>query len=217
MPIKDLPISLRPREKALRIGVKNLTDIELLAIFLRSGNKDFDVLDLAKDIFKKYQSFRTLSNFNIHDLKKIKGIGIVKAIEIVALFEFSKRLTFEHNLTILNNAKDAVIYAQSILPDINQEHFLVVLLDYKNQIIYHEIMYKGALTFVTIEPYRIIGLALSFKAKKFYCFHNHPSGDPHPSFADRVITSKIMQCAKLFDLIMISHIIVCANNTYFEF
>ncbi len=216
MPIKDLPLSLRPREKALRVGVKNLTDIELLAIFLRSGNKNFDVLDLSKDIIKKYQSFHALGLFNIHDLRKIKGIGIVKAIEIVALFEFAKRLTFEHNLIALNNVKDAVIYARSILPDINQEQFLVVLLDLKNQIIYHEIMYKGALTFVTIEPYRIIGLALSFKAKKFYCFHNHPSGNPHPSFADRVITSKIMSCAKLFNLILVSHIIVC-NNTYFEF
>ncbi len=217
MPIKDLPLSLRPREKALRIGVKNLTDIELLAIFLRSGNKNFDVLDLAKDILKNYQSFKTLSSFNIHDLKKIKGIGIVKAIEIVALFEFSHRLTFEQQLTILNNSQDAAMYAQSILWNINQEQFLVVLLDQKNQIIYHEIMYKGALTFVTIEPYRIIGLALSFKAKKFYCFHNHPSGDPAPSFADRVISKKITNCAKLFKLKMIGHIIVCDKNNYYQF
>lgn len=217
MPIKDLPLSLRPREKAMRIGVKNLTDIELLAIFLRSGNKNFDVLDLSKDILKKYQSFKTLSSFNIHDLKKIKGIGIVKAIEIVALFEFAHRLTFEQQLTIINNAQEAANYAQSVLWNINQEQFLVVLLDQKNRIIYHEIMYKGALTFVTIEPHRIIGLALAFKAKKFYCFHNHPSGDPYPSFADRVISNKITNCAKLFNLKMVAHIIVCDKNNFHQF
>lgn len=208
MPLKDLPTILRPREKALRLGISELNDIELLAIFLRSGNKNYDVLDLSKEVLKKFSSLQSLKAFNVHDLMQIKGIGKVKALEIIALFEFANRLSSKLEMTTINNHREAILYAKSIIKPSNQEQFLVVLLDQKNQIIYHEVMYKGTLSFVTIEPFRIIGLALSFKAKKFYCFHNHPSGNNNYSLADTTATMKIAQCARLFDLVMVDHIIL---------
>lgn len=213
MAFKDLPNNLKPREKVISSSVGDLTDIELLAIFLGNGTKKDDVLDLSKQLISKFGNFRDMANLSIEDFQKIQGIGIVKSIKLVSLFEFSNRLNNSH-LNFIYSDHIANNIFNSRIKNATKENFVVILLDSNNKVIYTETLYKGTYRELSIEPKEVISLALKKDAKKFYCFHNHPSGDLRPSAADKLITSRLEHYSRLFGIKMIGHFISIGRNSF---
>lgn len=213
MHIKNLPSHLRPREKALREGIESLSDVELLALFLRHGTKDIDVIDLSKNIIKSFGGLKFLNHVSFHDLTKIKGLGKVKALELKALFEFSKRSSTTQILKIKDH-RDATQIAFKQIAHKKNENFLLVLLSFSNVVISSQILYQGTEDKIDIDPKDIISEVLKRGGKKFYCFHNHPSGDTQPSNADKLMTKRLQYYCDLFNIKMIAHIVINEKGDY---
>lgn len=213
MPIKDLPSNLRPREKAFLTGIETLSDIELLAIVLRSGTSDLDVLELSKKLLEKHKTLENLSSISISDLKHFKGIGPIKALELTTIFEIVRRIRMTQKREIKND-DDAVKFAFNIIGHDVTEKFLIVLVDSVGKIIYYETLYKGVEYEVNVEPKEVMALALKKGAKMFYCFHNHPSGDHRPSDADKLVTNRLRNYSSIFNINMIAHIVISSTGQY---
>lgn len=215
MAIKEIPKHLRPREKAKMLGVENLSDIELLALFLRSGSKTYDVLDVAKRAISRYGSFSFLGLATIKDLCKIEGIGQVKALEIKAVFELARRLGVSNSIKLETN-KEACHFAHKLIGRSKNEKFLIVIINSYKEVINYEILYSGAEDHIQINPKDIISYILKCDAKKFYCFHNHPSGDARPSESDILMTDRLNYYASLFNVKLIGHFVINSKADYFE-
>ncbi|MCK5866790.1 MAG: DNA repair protein RadC [Mycoplasmataceae bacterium] len=190
MTFKKLPSHMKPREKALMTGLSKLSDIELLALFLRAGSDKENVISLASRIISTFGSLSNARYATIDELKKIRGIGMVKSLEIKALFEFNNRMI---NNNILHSDKDFEI-SRLLLEqnnDLSQENFIVILFGINNEVIHFSTLYKGSKTELLVEPKNIISLVLKTNAYYFKCFHNHPSGSLIPSEADVSLTRRI--------------------------
>ncbi len=214
MPIKDLPLQMNPREKVLLEGMESLTDIELLALFIRSGSRKEDVLALAKRVIKKYGSLSLLKFATISELQSIEGIGPVKAIELKGLFEFAERLKQIDKFDKIENIKQARQFAIKYMALKNNEEFFVIFLNEYNEVIRFKLLYRGTQNNVNVDPKDIISLALKVDANKFYCFHNHPSGVVTPSSADKLMTKRLHNYSDLFGICMVAHIIINSKGDY---
>ncbi len=208
--IKDTPILQRPREKAIKYGFNTLSDAELLAIIIKTGTKEFSAVEIAKQIINKYENFINLSKVSINELMLFKGVKKVKAIEIMAVNEILKRMMKNHinSLEKIKSPNDIVSYFEKILRNENQEVFIVVFLDVKNQIIKYETLFKGGINFSLIDVNIIFKRAIDLCSVKIICLHNHPSGDAAPSTNDIEITKKINAIGKILGITLLDHIII---------
>ncbi|MCK5945946.1 MAG: DNA repair protein RadC [Mycoplasmataceae bacterium] len=214
MPIRDIPLEQRPREKASLFGFESLSDIELLAIFIRTGGKE-SVLSVSYNLISKFGSLNMLSNSSIKELMKVKGIGKVKAIEIKALEEFSKRISNNFNIkTKIKTIDDVVLNSLKHFGDFRQEHFVILSLDRLNNVISWKQLYKGTTSSVLIEPREIVSLLIKEEAEKFFCLHNHPSGNVNPSRADIMLTKRIENHVNLFNIELSGHIIINSEGDF---
>ena len=209
MNIKSLPFEERPREKMIKHGPRTLTDSELLAIILRTGNKKESVIGLSNKLFKKY-NLRSLSRIKITSLKKQLGIGDVKASQIIACFELGKRLAAfkEDKKPIIKNAKDI---AKLFLPEMSvleKEHFKGIYLDSRKRIIKQENIFVGSLNESVVHPREIFKIALDENAAAVIILHNHPSGDPTPSSYDIEMTKELIKAGDLLGIQILDHIII---------
>lgn len=208
-----MPLHLRPREKALTQGVDTLNDIELLALFLRSGLEGKDVLQIAQSVFHHYQNLYQLSQATQADLKKIRGIGKIKALELASIFEICRRVnTYVSYPLKIKSHHDAASFAQTRITDSDQELFLLIVLDNLFQIKFQKIIFIGQTDAMQIEPKVIMSNVLKYESKKFYCIHNHPSGDHRPSQADMLFTKRLEYYSDLFDLELLGHVVVTKNG-----
>lgn len=218
MSIKQLPENARPREKAMEHGVKYLSDIELLALLISNGTTKYDVLDIAKKLAKVASPLFLLESMKMKDYMKIDGIGKVKALELLAVFELIKRVNNSKIKSGISRTLDSVEraseYAYQIIGNDNYENFLIVVLDEKLNVAHQKIMYKGTRQNVAINPKEVIGYVLSQEKELFYCFHNHPSGNSKPSSEDIMISNEISIMSRLFGLDMLGHIVVCRNKSF---
>ena len=205
-----------PREKLIKLGAENLTDVELLAIILRVGSKGKNVLELSREILLKF-SVPLASRKTYTELLEFKGINKAKACQIVAVFELSRRFSIKETKakTKINSSKDVYEYVKSDFDSLQFEKVMCVFVDSKNQIIKKEFVSEGSLNFSIIEPRKIIKLALIYNAYGFFLIHNHPSGDAQPSLEDINLTRKIKEITKKLDLHFLDHIIV--GNNYYSF
>ena len=212
---KRIPLNDRPREKALIIGLENLSDIELLAIILKCGSKGRNVLDLSNEIMKTYHNFNNISNCQYEELLKIKGINKAKAIELLTIMEIAKRIQKSriNEFKIINSPDDIYNYFSVLLKEEKQENFMVVFLNIKSHIIKYEILFIGGCNCSIIDVNLILRKALIYGASKIICLHNHPSGDPTPSNQDIMITKKINLNAEILDIKLLDHIII-GKGTY---
>jgi DNA repair protein RadC len=182
--IKDLPKIERPREKLIAKGPQNLKDEELLAILLRTGREGRSVLEVAKQILRKYSKKRLLK-MNYEDLTKIKGINSSKSCTILAASELIKRALKigEETLPIIQSVKDVV--AQAVyMRDKTREHLMVLYLNARNEVIYKKPMFIGTLNANLVHAREIFAEALRQNAASVILVHNHPSGDAEPSKDD---------------------------------
>lgn len=216
MKIKDLPKSDRPREKLLAKGVENLKDSELLAILLRTGTKGKNVIEIASHILSKYSKKRLLQ-MTYQDLAQINGIDSGKATTLLAAFELSKRAleVNDTNLPVISSAKDALAQL-SDMRDLKKEHFVVLYLNAKDQLVHKETISMGTLNANLVHPREVFEPALKHSAAQIIATHNHPSGDPKPSEDDRDVTKRLTEAGKLMGIDVMDHVIV-SKNSYFSF
>jgi len=210
--IKSIPKFLRPREKLIEKGSQNLKDEELLAILLRTGREGKSALDIAKQILKKYSKKRLLK-LNYADLIKIRGINKAKACTILAAKELISRALGIENETIpkIESVKD-VVHQVSYLRNKLREHFVVLYLNARNQLVFKKHMFVGTLNANLVHPREIFAEALKQNAASVIFVHNHPSGDPEPSEADLEITKRLTEAGKIMGIDVLDHIIITKDK-----
>ncbi|MDA2922465.1 DNA repair protein RadC [Patescibacteria group bacterium AH-259-L07] len=212
--IKDLPKIDRPREKLAKYGPEKLSNSELLAILLRTGTKEYNVIELSKRILSKFGS-KKLPEVSYAELKKVFGLGSAKACEIVACFELGKRLLKSKKANLYLSSQDVWQELKDIRGK-KKEHFVVLYLNTRNQEIEKEIISVGSLNANLVHPREVFEPAVQNLAAQIIIAHNHPSGDPEPSKDDLEITKRLVKAGKILGIEIIDHIIVTKND-FFSF
>ena len=210
--MKELPISERPYEKLKMYGAENLSNSELLAIIIKSGTKEYTALDLANQILKlndntEKEDLSFLQDISISEFMKIKGIGEVKAIQLLAVCELVKRINKpinKENIKI-KDAKDVAKLLMNELKYEKREVVKVILLNSKNIVLKIKDISYGGTNFAMIEPKEILAEAIKLQAPKIIMVHNHPSGDVVPSKADFSITDRIYEAAGILGIEFLPH------------
>lgn len=218
--MKDIPNAERPYEKCLKQGAEALSDAELLAVLLRTGTKGENVLALAKRLL--YQDggagLLGIHQFSFQSLMKLKGIGKVKAVQILCLSELAKRLSkasVEPRLRF-SSSKSVAEYYMEDLRHRNQEVMKLLLLNSKAELIDETNISKGTVNASLVTPRELFVEALKKEAVSMILLHNHPSGDPTPSRDDILTTKRISECGLLIGIELLDHIII-GNNCYVSF
>ena len=216
MKIKDLPKAERPREKLIAKGVENLKDSELLAILLRTGRVGKNVIEISLQILSKYSKKRLLQ-MTYQDLLKIKGIDSAKATMLLSAFELSRRAleVDDSNLPVISTPKDVVAQLTELSQN-KKEHFVVIYLNARSQLVHKETISIGTLNANLVHPREVFEPALKHSAANIMVAHNHPSGDPEPSEDDLEITKRLMEAGKMMGVEVLDHVIV-AKNSHFSF
>jgi DNA repair protein RadC len=208
--LKDTPKFDRPREKMEKYGPGKLSDVELLAILLRTGTKDLNVLKLSQKILQKFENEKII-NITVDELKTIHGLGTAKACEIIACFELGKRMLKNKKSSILLSPKDVWERMEDIRGS-KKEHFVVFYLDSRNQEIQREIISVGTLNESLVHPREVFEGAIKNNASSIIIAHNHPSEDLEPSQADIEITKKLVYAGKILDIKIIDHVIITKSS-----
>lgn len=214
MKVKELSLTERPREKALQYGLDQLSNRELLALILRSGTKGYNALEIADQVLALRSTLGEVSVLNQQELITIPGINKIKAIEVLATFELGRRVTRDQILhkVCIEEPQDIVDWLNQEIGFQQQEHFMVLFLNQKNQLMSFKTMFIGTLTQANVHPREIYKEAMQQGCAKIICVHNHPSGDPTPSKADIDLTKVIVETGKMIAIPMMDHIIVAGNN-----
>jgi DNA repair protein RadC len=209
----------RPREKMLLKGKGALSNAELLAILLGSGNKGQTAVDLAKQILDHVSNnLFELSRMTIADLTKFKGIGTVKALSIMTALELGQRRRSEEVIERkkITGSKDIFELMQGILADAAYEEFWIVLMNRSNKLLGRLNISEGGLSGTVADPKKIFKMALEQNASSIILCHNHPSGNHLPSDADIQLTRKMKEAGNMLDMPVLDHIII-AHNRYYSF
>jgi DNA repair protein RadC len=216
--ITEWPKDERPRERLIENGPDGLSEAELLAIILRTGQSDFTAVDLARLLLQKYGGLRGLDAQSAASLSQTKGIGLAKAAQIKAALELAKRFAQQKSAMRkkIQCSEDIYRFMYLRMRDLGREEFGVIFLSARNEIITHKILFEGSLTESIVSPREIIHYTLELSAASIIMIHNHPSGDPEPSNEDKTITTKIFQACKYCDITVLDHIII-GKDSYFSF
>ena len=209
----------RPREKLLLKGKTALSNAELIAILIGSGNRNQTAVELSKDILHSFENqLHTLGKSSVQDLMAFKGIGEAKAISIVAALELGRRRKNEdlQQRTQICSSQQAYHYIAPVLEDLKHEEFWVVCLNKQNKVLQRYQISKGGIDSTIVDAKIIFNTAIKALANSIMLFHNHPSGNLKPSKVDINVTRKIINAGKLLDINILDHIIV-GDNDYFSF
>jgi DNA repair protein RadC len=215
--IKNWAVDDRPREKLFTKGAIALSDSELLAILINTGNKNKSAVELAKEVLGLGRNnLNELGKLSVNDLMKINGIGEAKAITLAAALELGRRRQASASLVKsgIKSSNDIAEYLKITLKDYQLEVFAVVFLNRANKVNHFEIISKGGITGTVADPRVILKKALEKDATSIVLCHNHPSGNLRPSKADEELTLKIKEAAKYFDIRIMDHIIVSEDGYY---
>ena len=215
--IKDIPENERPRERLKEVGVGNITDKELLSIILKTGIKNKNVSDLSIEILNKY-SLSDLKDLSLNELKNIKGIGEVKAIELLASIELGKRIFLKKDIKLKKLDNPEAIWKSSryILADKKQEYFYCYYFNNKQELIERKLIFMGTINSSITHTREIFKEAYRISASSIICIHNHPSNDVTPSHADIEFSKNLFATGKIQGIPVSDHIIV-GDNSYYSF
>lgn len=208
--IKELPSSERPRERLLHNGAEALSNGELLAIVLRSGNVDENVLALSQRLLSEFHSLGGLARADAAELTAAKGVGPAKVAEIKAALELGKRLLLEapEERPQVRSPADAANLMMPVMGLREQEELHVLLLDTKNRVQSNDFIYRGSLNTTQIRVAELFKKAIRSNCNSLIVVHNHPSGDPTPSPEDVAVTKMIVEAGKLLDVDVLDHLII---------
>lgn len=209
----------RPREKLLEQGRRALTDAELLAILIGSGSREETAVELCRRLLSGVgNSLDSLSRLEVADLCAYKGIGDAKAIAIIAAMELGRRRKESNTieLPILNSSKRVYEYFRNTLQDIPHEEFWAIYLNKGGKVIDKQLIGRGGNDYTPADVRVILRFALQVKATSLILAHNHPSGTLKPSEADKQVTQKICEAAKIMDIQVNDHLIF-SDHGYYSF
>lgn len=217
--IKNWSLEDRPREKLLSKGKTSLTDSELLAILIGSGNKNESAVTLCKRILATADNnLNVLGKLSVNQLQEFKGIGEAKAVSIVAALELGRRRRQEEKLTldIIDSSKAVFELMQPIIGDLLHEEFWVLFLNNSNKVLVKQQLSKGGITGTIVDVRLIMKRALELGTTAIILCHNHPSGTLKISYPDKEITQKVKNAAEALDIKLLDHIIV-TETEYISF
>lgn len=215
--IKALASDDRPREKMMALGRNALSDAELIAILLGSGNKTETAVQLARRMLADQQNnINALAKLSVNELKKYKGVGLVKAINISAAFELGRRRsdTDVIDKVKITTSKTAYDILHKRLSDLPHEEFWILILNRANKVIKEERLSQGGISGTVVDIRLICKSAIENNASSIVVAHNHPSGQLMPSGQDISITKRLKEALKLFEIALLDHIIVGDGNYY---
>ena len=215
--IKDLSEEDRPREKLLQNGVSALSNAELLAIVLGSGNREQSAVDLAKEMLNNSDNdLNKFGRLNLSDLTQFKGVGEAKAIAVIATLELGRRrkLSEVSKSQAIRGSKDVFEIFNDILTDLDYEEFWAIFLNRGNKILKKYKVSQGGLSGTVTDVRLIVKEAILQLASGIILVHNHPSGNLKPSEQDIELTKKISDAAKYFDINVLDHLIIGGGNYY---
>ena len=209
MSIKDLPLDARPREKLLARGPQALSDVELLAILLRTGMAGKNVFQLSEELLGQ-DGIAGLLNATVPSLKMVKGLGPAKQAELLAVFEMARRALSQRlkEREAFQTPGAVKQYLQLQLAHKNHEVFAVLFLDHQNRMLAMEELFRGTLSQTSVYPREVVLRALHHQAAAVVLSHNHPSGSVQPSRADEHLTQTLKAALALVDVRVLDHIIV---------
>lgn len=220
MKIKELPLTERPYEKLEIYGAESLSNAELLAIIIKTGTKEQSAVSIAQNILKlneqaQQENLRFLQEIALEEFMKIKGIGKVKAIQLKAVCELTKRIArpINQKKPIIKTPKDV---ADMLIPELRyekQEKVKVLILNSKNVVLKTQDVSLGGSNSASVEPKDVLAEAIKMQAPKIILVHNHPSGDVKPSKGDYKVTDRIYEAAQLMGIQLLDHIII-GDGTY---
>ncbi|MAS92423.1 MAG: hypothetical protein CMO55_04435 [Verrucomicrobiales bacterium] len=223
MLIRDLPEDERPREKIAEQGATSLSDAEILAVFFGTGRRGLSAIDLGREMIRQFGSLRNLSRASVEELTAIDGIGPAKAAQLAAVFEFGRRLAREpYRETPITCPEDVYELLGPEMQSLSQESVRAVLLNHRKRLIHMVEIFRGTGNESFANPSEILRKAISHAAHSLILVHNHPSGDPSPSRADRDVTSRMKTACEAIGIEFTDHIIIgchSENNLepYFSF
>lgn len=212
--IKQLPTNERPYEKFKMYGSEKLSNAELLAIIIKTGTRKESSIDIANRILLKIENLKDLNDLSIVDLMKINGIGEIKALELKAVCELSKRMNScaSINKIIIKEPKDVakILYGEYKFE--KQEILKVLILNTKNQIIRICDVVKGTSNVANVTMKDILAEPIKLQAPRIILSHNHPSGDSMPSDSDIKLTKSLIKASEMFGIELLDHIVIGDNN-----
>ena len=209
----------RPREKLILQGRRHLTDAELIAILIGSGNRNESAVDLSKKILAAYENnLDVVGKASIQSLSRFKGIGEAKAISIVAALELGRRrseIPVAQQVRV-SSSNDAFNVLFPVFSDLNHEEFWILMLNQANYVIGKQMISKGGMAGTVADPKMIFKVALEHNAAYLILAHNHPSGNLKPSAEDLQITKKLVEAGNMLNLPVLDHLII-TNRLYLSF
>lgn len=210
MMIRDAHTVDRPRERLRQNGAQQLTNQELLAIIFRVGIKNLSVTQLAANVLTHFEHLHDIKDATIEELIEINGIGEVKAIELLAAIELGRRVSAKQvqDRWTIRTPDDAATLLMSDMTNLKQEHFVVLYLNVKNQVIHKQTIFMGSLNASIVHPREIFREAVKRSAASIICAHNHPSGNPTPSSEDIDVTKRIQHAGEVLGIELLDHVII---------
>ncbi|MCK4259377.1 MAG: DNA repair protein RadC [Halanaerobiales bacterium] len=207
--ITDLPIEERPREKLVKFGPENLSNSELLAIILRIGTRNQTAIGLAEKLLGYVNGLKGLLDVSVEELMNIQGIGQAKAVHLVALGELTKRVqSAQHTKKRIHSATELVELLMPKMRFLKKEVFWIVLLDNQNQILAIEEVSRGSVNETIVHPREVFREAIRRSSSAVILAHNHPSGNPEPSYQDLEVTRRLCQSGKILGIQILDHLIL---------
>jgi DNA repair protein RadC len=208
--IRDIPTGERPRERLRDRGADSLSNSELLAILLRTGTRAESALDMATKLLARYQGLEGLAKASFQELAQSHGVGEAKAAQLLAALELAKRLTRlegPERLTI-RSPKDVFDLLKAEMSLLDQEHFKVVVLNTKNQVMATPTVFVGSVNATTVRVAEVFREAVRQNCPAMIVVHNHPSGDPAPSPEDVSVTRELVAAGKALDVEVLDHVVI---------
>ncbi|WP_313164455.1 DNA repair protein RadC [Sedimentibacter sp.] len=216
--IKSIPAEDRPQEKLLKYGANNLSNSELLAVILRTGNKEENVLKLSQRILSEdNKGLKNIAEGTVQKFKSFKGISDAKAAQLMALSELSKRIsTLKIERIKISSPSDAAVVMMEEMRYYKKEYFKIILLDTKNNITKISEISIGSLNSSIVHPREVFSEAVINSASSIILVHNHPSGESEPSHEDIVLTNRLDECGKILGIKILDHIII-GDGVFYSF
>ena len=203
-----------PRERLFALGLRALSDAELIALTLRTGAGGARALELAADLLTRHGGLTGLARRDVRELTHTRGIGRTKAASLVAALEIGRRIARRRlrEGDAVRGPEDVFQHFHARLRDASQEHFCVLLLDGRHRVLGDELVSLGTLTASLVHPREVFRPALRAGAAALILVHNHPSGDPEPSPEDRVVTQRLTRAGELLGIPVLDHVIVAERG-----
>jgi len=216
MAITDWPADQRPRERLIQHGPHALSDAELLAVFLRVGVSGKSAVDLGRDMVGHFGSLNGLFSASLGEFSAINGLGPAKFAQLQAVLELARRALLEELKAGVTLGSPGAVkqYLQLTLAKRAYESFAVLFLDVKNRLIEVNELFRGTLTHTSVYPREVVKAALGHNAASVILAHNHPSGTPDPSAADRTLTQALKDALALVDVRVLDHFVVAGHTVY---